>query len=838
MPGPLQQQVAQYKDANGVIQQTSQDDLQTLSGKAGLQAQPLSPVVAGQIGATPDQAKMAGTTQVQQSAQALSQLPPQQGLATAQREQQARSTATQQEQGEKAAAAQTSALGDTGTRVQSAIDAAVANLSAGSATPQNTTNAVNTSNALYQGADNQGQLTTDLGTLSQNPSDQNALMAVNADLGRNANSQLSPAELQGLYQDQNTTIAGQVASATPQAVTVAQLAAQPGFGYTLDNLGSMLGVPSATLANYTPAQLSTAVTAMQQQEFTKAATLTQQSTSPDLGVAERNTARQAGQEASATGVRASEDDVAKIQQSVANGDQVQFNGQTYTAEDLLGNAEISKTVAAYLAAPAGSPTQLALQQNEPQLVNYINQHQAVLTDAANAMSSGTTQLANTQTANASAATYGGQTLAPGAMSALIPGYDSTKIQGAVDTSKSPTLSYLATLPSDQQALAVQAINTLSPTQQAELATMTPDEISKLQLGKGSDSPVLAALNTQNILQAKLGSIDPNDADAVFSAFTGVPGTTAASLQAQVTADRQAATEGLTTYGTAGGLDTNRDGVLDDPATIYANMQKQASGNTLANAENGTNTGITNSTFTPYDSSTQTQVQAGLAAKLNPYTADGNLTVADLKSSGILSSPADLRNLVSTGMYNNMSASDKATVQKQVATYNNSDASALVAKDNGYNVSTEISKNPGNVVAMNNAATNVQGQINALQAALKANPGLASTSVAKQITTLQDQVKQFQAAAASDTANKNATAAAQAAAAQAAATSATNAANNRATTRSGTAATQSQTLGNAAAGNMTPLQYDPKTGKLVTVPIANTLPGQAVGAVQNAVKRIF
>lgn len=678
--GPLQNNIAQsrYRDANGTLVDTSQEEYQTLAGKAGLQAQPTSPIVAQQIGANPNQVKMAASPQVQQSALQLSQMPPSQGLATATRQAQARTQQTSAEQAQQQKAGQMAGLGDTGSRVQDAISAAINNIT--STTPT-TAPAVDTTSTLYQSVapDKQAQLGTDLTALSSNPNDQNALMAVNTDLGRNANSQLTPAELSQLYKSNSTTISGDVANATPAAITVGQLAQQPGFGYSINDLGSMLGVPSSDLSNYTPAQLSNAVSAEQQKEFSRTAALDQAGTSANLGTAERAEARQLGQEASATGQRATEADVARIQQSVANGDQVQFNGQSYTAEDLLGNSEISKTVAAYLAAPEGSATRQQLDQTEPQLSNYIKQHQAVLTQASQALQQNTTNLATQVGNNQNAATYAGQTLAPDVMSALMPGYDSTKIQGPVDTSKSPALSYISSLPPDQQAQAVPAINGLSAAQKQELATMTPDEISKLQLGLGNNSPVLKALTQANAVQTQLQGIDPHNADAVYSAFTGQPGTTAPQLQAQVDALYKAAALGLTNYGTAGGLDMNRDGKLDDPTQVYANMQKQTSNATLANAENGTGKQFSLATFSPYDDTNQTQIQASLASKLTPYAAGGSINTAALKSSGILGNESEVRELANSGMTKNMDPATRAAVQQAVQSFTTKNTQSVISK---------------------------------------------------------------------------------------------------------------------------------------------------------------
>lgn len=632
-----------------MVEETSPDELQTLAGKAGLQAQPTSPLAAQAIGASPDQVKMAASPQVQQSAQQISQLPPSQGLATAQRETQARSQATTSEAAEQAKAEQVKNLGDVGTRVQSAIDAQVAQLAA--STPTTASLTPDMTNATIAASTNPTATQTDLQALQANPTDQGLMLKVNQDLGRTTANPLSSAELSSLYQTPTAAIGQAATAGMPTSLTVGQLASQPGFGYNVNDLSGLLGVPAASLAGYSVQQLSAAVTQMQQQEFSKSAQLQQQSTSTNLGTAERTQAQQLGQEASATGLKASEDDVARMQASVANGDQVQFGGQTYSVEDLLSNNQVSNTVVAYLNAPAGSPTQAQLQQTEPDLVKWITANQSILSDAASKMAGSAGTFQATQTANAGVGTYGGQQLAPTVLSAIIPGYDPTKLQsGAIDTSKVPALQYLQGLAPQAAATAVQTINTLTPDQQAELQNFSPSQIAALRLDMGSNSPVMQSLQANTVAQQQIDSVDPKNADQVYSLFTGVPGTTQAQLQAELDQNREVETLTGQPLDTFGGLDSNKDGTLDNPATILAALQKQTTTPTLANAIKG---GI--SSF----SATQPAQLVPDPALQDIYTAiggaakSGTVSVADLKAAGVQNNPDLMQEMIKTGVYANL-----------------------------------------------------------------------------------------------------------------------------------------------------------------------------------------
>lgn len=719
--GPLQQKVSQYRDANGQLTETSPTELSDLSAQAGLQANPTSAVVAGQIGANADQQKMAAAPQTVQASLQASQLPPQQNLATAQATQQANSTQTAQDQAQKNAGQQMQGLSDTGTRVQDAINAAVSKItaapSAGSATTV-AAPAVDTTNALYSAAANKPQLTTDLQTLQADPSNPAALAAVNTDLGRDVNSQLSSTELQGLYQSANDTITGNVATQMPTGITVGQIAQQPGFQYSMPQLATMLGVDPTALAGYSMAQLSQAVAAEQQKEFSRSQQTDQMATSQNLGTAERATAQSQGRDLAAQGVRATEDDVSKLQQSVANGDKVQFDGQTYTAEDLLGNQQVSKTVAAYLAAPEGSDTRNQLQATEPDLVNYINQHQAILQDATDAMASNATSLAGTQTANAAIGTYGSNKLDDTTLAAIIPGYDPSKISATGYDSSSPVLSYLNGLSSTDAETAAGAINTLTDDQKKELATLSPTELTAMKLQLGNQSPVIQTLENAANTQKTIQSLDPSNPDGVAAAITGVPGTTMASLQAQVTQAYQASKMGLTTYGNAGGLDSNGDGVIDDPATLIANMQKQAGTGTLsiADAEAGKTQSITPTTFTAYDDTTQDANQKIIVNRLAPYVANGPVNAATLTKAGVLTNDSLTRELVSSGMVKNMDPATQKAVQTAVAKFNVTNSKNLATQYPVFSMATmkNLSSPTASASDLSTAEQNLQTEYTKLQ----------------------------------------------------------------------------------------------------------------------------
>lgn len=659
MAGPLQSKISQIRGAGGVLGQTSQEEYQTLAGKAGLQAQPTDPLSAQAIGATPDQAKMAASPQVQQSAMRISQLSPQEGLATAAREAQARTQATADETAEKAKAEKLQNLGDTGARVQSAIDAQVQRLA--QTVPTASAQQVDETNKLVVGSKDPVALKSDLQALAGDPTNQQLLLRINKDLGRDQNSLLSPEEIQGLYKTSVQTIAGQ-AESIPNGLTVQELASQPGFGYSVPELASLLGVDPAALGGYSVKQMSDAVNAMQQAEFSKAQTLENQAASPALGSAERATARDLGKEASATGLRASEVDVARLSDSIAKGDQVTFGGQNYSVEDLLGSDQVSKVVTAYLTSPEGSPTQQQLEHTEPGLVKWIKDNQAVLTGAAQSLSGAVDTFGKTQAANAQVGTYGSTSLPPELLSKLIPGYDSLHA-GQIDTSKIPLLQHLSSLSPQAAEAAAGTIGTLSPDQQAELGGLSPSRIAALRLDLGEGSPVIKQLRVDEAASKALAGVSPKDS-AVYSMFTGVPGESAQDIQTGLSRNMSLHTLFGTTYsdGRTKGLDANGDGILDSPSSVYAQMKKATTTPSLHDILTGKDKAFSAVPFTPKD---PTKSQQEVFDRIGKYAKDGVVSVQDLKDSGVTGDLSFLNELKKTGAFDQMPSASRVLIDKSI-----------------------------------------------------------------------------------------------------------------------------------------------------------------------------
>lgn len=670
----LQDKIKTYRGTGGVQTESSQEELQTLAGKAGLQAQPTDALSATAIGANEHQAKMAASPQVLKSSLNLSQMDPSQGLAAAARQAQARTETTVSEEAEKAKAEKLRNLGETGARVQTAIDAKIAALAGVSATQ-----GVDDKAIAATGASDPLAVKADLQALLADPSNVQLQLKVNQSLGRNINSQLTTVEIQNLLQSQIDTIAKSADATISGNLTVGELATQPDFGYTMPDLSALLGVPEASLAGYSISELQNAVTQMQQQEFSRSNNLGQQAGSTTLGAAERATARDLGREASATGVRASEDDVARMQQSLANADQVTFGGNQHSVESLLGDSVVSDTITAYLGAPEGSPTRLQLEQTEPGLVAWIKQNENVLSDAAKQLAAGASALGDIQKQNAAVGTYGKTQLGPETLAALLPGYDATALQGGtLDTSSSPALSYLSGLPPERAQAAAETIQSLlTVDQQKELAQFSPQEIAAMELDKGNGSPVIQALLKSKAAYDQLQNTSAGDPDAVYSLLTGVPGTTADDLQRDLDQGRVASTLFGSKYSSA--LDLDKDGKLDDPATVLERMKSQTSSPSLESAASGKTSVYSTVGSSALDTSKYSPTQQTMLSGLGKAASDGVVTNKEFLSSPLAKDPDTLRSMLSEGLAKQLGPEVLATVQVKVKEANQKASYELVKK---------------------------------------------------------------------------------------------------------------------------------------------------------------
>lgn len=506
------------RDANGNLVEGSQQGLQDLAQQQGLAAPPTTPLGAGLIGANPDQQKMMGTPAQKNAAITLASNP-QQNLQTAVREGQIRTQATGAEQQGFQKSQAMKDLGQMGDRVNDFINSQRANLEA--AAPATGGQGV----AVGAASEFNGQaVTTDtqslLAQLRADPTNQDLMLKVNQALGYDANTQLAPAQVDQLYQDATSAIAGGGAGVVANNLTAQDLVNNPQFGYDLPTLSSLLGVPQDQLVGMSVSQIHDQVSKVMTDEFSKSQALSQKAQSGELGQAERGAAQQLGKEASATGVRASEADVAHLEQQISNADQVQFNGKAYKVDDLLKDDTISGIISDYMNSGPDSQTRADLDKNEPALSDFIKKNQAVLADASSQLQQGAQTFQDTQAYNKGLSNIGGMQLSDDLAKAVIPGWGELHAS-KITPEAVPLLDMASGMNPDQQKAMVTAINTQAskdPTFGTQLGSLNEKELNGLQIGVPGGN-FEKYINTKDN-NTKIQSLQPADTAGIYKAAFG------------------------------------------------------------------------------------------------------------------------------------------------------------------------------------------------------------------------------------------------------------------------------------------------------------------------------
>lgn len=664
------------KGADGVLVEET-PDLQALTAKAGLPAAPVDAASAATLGATPDQVKMVGTPAQVGNALRMSQAPGT-SLATAVRTGTAApATASADTKASQDKAAALADLGDTGARVATLVEAAKARLAAPAAAAPVPT--------VAEGTDPKVQ--TALATLAANPGDLVALAEVNKALGRDTTSQLTAQEISDLYGSgiDATAAAGAQALSGTGTITVADLAADPEFGYDPATLGELLGIPEAEIAGYTVSQLQQAVAAVADAEFSAAAQTDADAGSTVLGTAERDAARSAGRDASTLGIRATEEDMQALEESLASSATVSFAGVPMSIEEMLSSDKISSVITEYLQAAPGSPTRENLDQTEPELALYIAQHQAALSAATAQMGETAETLSGIQTGNAEIGKLSGGGVLPDSFLAnVVPGFSETGIAvEALDRSSVPVLTYLDTLQPRQQKLAADILQTLPPDMQKELAGLTQEEIASLELDKGENSPAVKQLRSSLLAYQDLEDTSSSDHDRIMSLFTGGEFTSLSGVQKAATDLYAAAALGLATYGTASGYDKDKDGVIDDPSSFLASMKADTPRPTLAGAVSGKNGAYRAQDFSELRTDSLSPAAQSVYTALRGAALDGKVDAAEFRKSPLMRDPDTLRAIVSEGLATKLGPDILSLAKGKIADFATAASRTITAKAPAY-----------------------------------------------------------------------------------------------------------------------------------------------------------
>lgn len=619
------------------LQETSTEELSSLTEKAGLPAAPITALGTAAIGGNEHQQKMAGSPAQVQNALRISQSP-QEYLNTQQRQEQPRSEMTAQEQGRKEKSDTLKDLGGLGDRVDNFIEGQRQKLATATAAPSDI--------EVGQQQEGAAPLPTDPTTLTNlknaakalltNPTDMNALLLLNQSLGKSANATITPEELSKLYEDSNSTLIRSGSETIDNDLQVEDLIAAGDFPYTLTQLSELLGVPEIELDKYSIAQLRGQLEAVAQQEFQTTQQLEQQSGSSILGAAERGQARQLAREASRTGVRSTEQDVLNLERQIQDADQVSFGGESYTVDELLKDDTISGIISDYLNMDPESQQEFA--KKEPALAEFVSRNQAILKEAAEAMGAGAAEFQKLQQENLNVGKVAGTDISKGLLEAAIPGFGELSAT-KYDIDGIGFFQRLNDLPEEQKKSLVQEMNKLSENPATkylvpEIAKLNKEQLAALSLEKpGSLASQLIQENVQ--LENQIQNLDPKDIDNIIKTFTGGSATDYAGLQKMFDDNKAAATLGFKGQDISA-FDSNKDGRLDSPATLLKLLQNRNDPISLkAILENQVKT-FKPAEALPFVGSGE-PAETLAFQKLAPFAADGHISPQDIAKAGFTES---------------------------------------------------------------------------------------------------------------------------------------------------------------------------------------------------------
>lgn len=569
----------------GVLSEEAPEGVQSLADSAGLSAPPTTPLGQGMIGANADQQKMAGTPQQKQAALQISQQPDQ-TLSGAMRRGQVRTEQTAQEQALTQKSENLKNLGSLGDRVSDFMQAqrqALQQKAAAEAPGVDVATA-----GEFQGKDlaslqverpGEGEgaepvqvsLKDVLGELRKDPSNMQLQLEVNKALGYDINRQLSPEQINDLYQSAVEAISAGGAGAVDDNLNVDDLIASGQFGYEAPELANLLGVPEEQIGSMTVGQIRQTIDRLQQEEYSKAAELEQKAVSGQLGAAERQLARQQARETSATGIRSTEADVANLEKQIEDADLVSFGGKQYRVDELLQDSTLSNLITEYMQSGPDSEIRQRIDANEPELKAFIDKNQNLLADAATALSGGATGFQEIQTFNTGLAQIGSNKLDPNLAKELIPGYGELQAS-KVDVASNPFLSYSTSLDPNKATNLSSEINaqfSKNPDLGKELGELTPEDLAKLDIaGGGRRWEDYKTMQRQH--QEAMAAQSPDDLINQLYVGAGNAEQVAAKLQQDRMLDIFEGNGGIDNK-TKSLLDADNDGIMDSPEEIRSRL---------------------------------------------------------------------------------------------------------------------------------------------------------------------------------------------------------------------------------------------------------------------------
>ena len=359
----------------------------------------VSPQAAADMGATQDQAKMAGSSAQLQNVERLAVRP---SFGQAQIEEM-KKTRTEKTGQEKQREAQAQALGQFGDRIAGVVKQAMSRQVPASAG----TVAASLDDTKWKalGLD---QAKADslkpavIAALAGTANQEQLAQIANTLPGLSASSTAAEitAAVNNLRQTPTNAIVTNTQQVLPNQITVAQLSDTDiqalGFN-SKQELANALGLDPSEIDSKSMDQLQAAAQSLQGQDYSTVKQLQEAANDPTLSPAAREEARAVLRQMGTAGVRATEADYAKLNQQIQAGDVVELDGKQMQISELLSDEGISAAVKAYLADPKYAAQLRAI---SPELADFIDKNKQALTDASNQLSKEVEELAKTRADNA------------------------------------------------------------------------------------------------------------------------------------------------------------------------------------------------------------------------------------------------------------------------------------------------------------------------------------------------------------------------------------------------------------------------------------------------------
>lgn len=513
-----------YKMGTG-IQGASQEELQSLTQKAERPIAPSSPLESSVIGASPDQAKMAGTPAQKTSALRVA-IQQEKSLPDAQRTAQARTQLTAEEQ----------AAGQKGQKVQSlnSLNDRVQNLTKNmiqSAQAQTTASMqIDQSKLSAFPQESQQEAQALLAKLGSNQATNEDILRLNQLMGKtDIATQLTPEQIKANFMTAGQAAGQSLANATADQFNVADLDPTTLGFQDMNELATVLGIPPEELAGLNLKELQDSAQKLFQDEFNKVQTLETRANDINLGPAERAEARKELKDMGATGIRQSESGIDKLADQVANADTITFAGESLNVKDVLSDEYLSGLAAHYLDSDPNDPFKKELLESEPELAKWLDDNAEVLRQATQDLDEDVKTFSDLQFQNQKLKSSPDlPDLNDSVMQSIFPDWGQLRTE-AYNIQEVPALQMMqdSNIPQQTRANvrnAFEQFNSSAPQLTAQLARLSPQQLDQLGATQGSGNTKWQAVTSYLKDTSNINSVDAQQPDTI-AAFIMGPGKT-------------------------------------------------------------------------------------------------------------------------------------------------------------------------------------------------------------------------------------------------------------------------------------------------------------------------